>query len=68
MPRFSEKNLVMSEKEMGEIALAYMRAKIRKHVHLNSNIRREIGESAKQADVALDRASMFVEILLREML
>ena len=66
MPKFAEKNLEMSEAEMGKIALAYIRAKVEKRLHLNSQIRREIGESAKQVNIALDRATMFAEILCRE--
>jgi len=66
MPKFAEKNLEMSEEEMGEIALAYIRTKVEKRLHLNSQIRREIGESAKQVNIALDRAMVFVEILCRE--
>ncbi len=68
MPKFAERNLEMSETEMGKIALAFLRAKVRKRLHLNSQIRREIGESTKQTGIALDRATMFAEILCRESL
>ncbi|MBU1046872.1 hypothetical protein KKH36_03795 [Patescibacteria group bacterium] len=58
----------MSEKEMGEIALAIVREKMLRGVRLTPEIRREIGEGAKKLGVKFDRAMIFAEILMRETL
>ena len=67
MANFPERKIEMSEEEMGRIALAYVRAKARRGVHINSQVMREIGEMAKQSGVDFKRARLFAEIMVREL-
>jgi len=66
MAHFSEKNLEMSEAEMGKIALAYVRAKNARGVRVHSQLIKDIGEIAKECGIALGRAKVFSEIMVRE--
>lgn len=66
--QFPEKILEMSEKEMGQIALACVRAKVRDGVRITPHLVREIGETAKQSGIDFKRAKVFAEIMTRELL
>ena len=65
---FPSKKLEMSEEEMGRIALAYLRAKVRRGIRITPHLLREIGEDAKKSGVDFRRAKVFAEILTRELL
>lgn len=58
----------MSKERMGEIALAYLKAKIRKDsISMDpEKIRREIGNIAKDTGIKPDEALSFTSILLAE--
>lgn len=67
MPVFPEKSFPMSKEEMAEIALALLRAKIRKDgVRVSLNLVEEIAEKSKDTGIAYDRVVMFIEIMSRE--
>ncbi|MCG2695072.1 hypothetical protein L6261_03260 [Candidatus Parcubacteria bacterium] len=68
MAQFPAKTLEMSEQEMGQIALAYLRAQIRQGVRVTPHMLREIGETAKKSGINFKRARVFAEIMTREML
>ncbi len=68
MAQFPAKTLEMSEEEMGQIALAVVRAKLRDGVRFTPHMRREIGEKARSLGIKLDRAMVFLEILTREVM
>ena len=67
MAEFAARKLEMSDEEMGKIALAYVRAKIRRGVPITANLCRKIGVTAKETGIKFERASMFAEILCREL-
>lgn len=57
----------MDEKRKGEIALRYLRWKLREDgVRLTPNGRRQIGNVAKTIGVPMDEAMEFAEFLVRE--
>jgi len=68
MAQFPAKTLEMSEEEMGKIALAYMRAKVRNGVRITPHLVREIGKTAKDSGIDFKRAKVFAEIMTRELL
>ncbi len=58
----------MSDKRKGEIAMLFLKYKLRKDgVHLSTNTPREIGNVAKALAITPAEASEFAEILVREL-
>lgn len=68
MAHFPEKTLEMSDKEMGEIALVLVRAKLRDGMRFTPHLRRKAGEKVKELGLKLDRTMIFAEILTRELM
>ena len=58
----------MSQEEMGKIALAYVRAKVRNGVLITPHLVREIGKKAQDSGIDFKRARVFSEIMTRELL
>ncbi len=58
----------MDEARKGQIALAYLKNKLREEgVRLSPNIRRQIGNTAKAIGITTEEAMEFAEGLVREL-
>ena len=63
----NSKSSKMSEERMGEIALMYVRRKIRKEASVSldpTQMRRQIGNTAKELGISYEEAAVFSEHLL----
>ncbi len=58
----------MKEARKGEIALAYLKNKLREEgVRLTPNLRRQVGNTAKAISIPIEEAMEFAEIIVREL-
>jgi len=58
----------MDISRQGEIALLYLKNKIRKDgVKISPNMKREIGNTAKAIGISVEEATEFSEIIVREL-
>lgn len=58
----------MDEKRKGEIALLLVKNQIKeKGVRISQNLRRDIGNDAKNIGISTDEAMEFMELIVREL-
>ncbi len=58
----------MDPKRQGEIALMFLKHKLREEgVRLTPNFKRQIGNTAKAVGITTEEATNFVEIIVREL-
>lgn len=58
---------MLSKERQGEIALIYLKDKMRREgIKLSSSSRRDIGDTAKKLNIPVEEATEFAEILVRE--
>ena len=58
----------MDEIRKGQIALLYLKNKLRREgFRLSSNLRRQIGNTAKDIGIPFEEAREFAEIMVREL-
>ena len=57
----------MSQARQGEIALAYLKAKLRREgITIKPSMHREMANEAKNLNISIGEATEFAEILIRE--
>lgn len=58
----------MDEKRQGEIALLFLKHKLREDgIRLGQNTKREIGNTAKKIGITSEEATRFAELITREL-
>ena len=59
----------MSEERRGQIALLFLKAKMRRDgIRIKADMRREVGNEAKEIGVGVDEAMWFLEEMVGELL